>query len=205
MKFFKDEQVRGEKVTVAGQLVTNNPTAGQMVYVSHHPTLANVQQLSAPAAQAALAIQGTSHDAGASSSHSAGHHTTVTSVHQIQNTLPQQSQQQLEQQLQHYQQLQRKHQIQQQQQQQQIEHRQIQPQGTIIQHTLQHAQQHNQNAQRHQQQIQQSTGIQVSRLMFGTSNYLSFGFLLATKGRGLGAVPPLEVNLGLSLFIWVAC
>ena len=40
-----NEQSRSQKVTVAGQLVATDPGTGQMVYVSHHPTLANVQQL----------------------------------------------------------------------------------------------------------------------------------------------------------------
>ena len=125
---------------------------------------------SAPAAQAALAIQGTSHDVGASSAlGAAGQHTIVTSVQHMQTSLPQQSQQsqqhQLQQQLQRYQQLHRKHQIQPQQhhqlqQQQQQQHQQ--QQGSIIQHTIQQQQQHSQNTQQQQQQqIQQSTGIQV--------------------------------------------
>eukprot|EP00112_Aurelia_sp_Birch-Aquarium-sp1_P013924 Seg298.29 transcript_id=Seg298.29/GoldUCD/mRNA.D3Y31 product="TFIIA-alpha and beta-like factor" protein_id=Seg298.29/GoldUCD/D3Y31 len=180
-----NEQSRAQKVTVAGQLVATDPGTGQMVYVNHHPTLANVQQLSAPAAQAALAIQGTSGVATAT-----GAPVQHIQANPRQSAQQKQQQQQLQQiQIQQYQQYQRQQQLQQQQQQhgkniqqqsiqQQQQHskhvqaqqqQQLQQQQqhgkSIQQHQLvqqqQQQQQHVQQQQQQQQHIQQTPGIQV--------------------------------------------
>jgi len=179
------EKQRGEKVAVTAQVGTNDPATGQMIYVGNHPSLSSLQHLSAPAAQAVLALQGSRHDASTSSGMGAtGQHAVATSVQHIQTTLPQQikqtqQRQELHQKLQSYQQIQRnlqsqqpghilQHVIHQQQQQQRQQQLQQQQPGSSVQHSIPHHQQHRsqktqqqQHHQQQQQQVQQSAGIQV--------------------------------------------
>eukprot|EP00794_Sanderia_malayensis_P009784 gene9784-10783_t len=146
-----------QKVTVAGQIVGTDPQTGHMVYVSHPANLANVGQLSAPAAQAALAIQGTTthHELRPSSSASSSRaqHLQIAHNQQQQQSTSQLTPQQQQIYQQHMQQVQQQHR--QQQQMQQKIHQQQQQQKVIIQHQQQQQQQQQKGMPSHSLQIQQ--------------------------------------------------